>query len=240
MTDVVTEDIQMFDPNLQVPYADTWSAGWQRSISRNMAVEVRYVGTRARDLWTTYNINEVNIHENGFFEEFKLAQQNLQANIAQGRGTNFRYFGPNTGTSPLPIYLAYFSGRTDATTVAAYSSGNFASSTFYNPLRTFGDRLAPRQPRRRRRAAAERAQRRSRATSSSPIRDKLGGADIGGHGEIPATTACSSSCDAAWPRASSSRPATPTAAATSRTSIRSASRASTCSTRAKKVASPMP
>ncbi|HSG01471.1 MAG TPA: carboxypeptidase-like regulatory domain-containing protein, partial [Vicinamibacterales bacterium] len=134
MTDVVTEDVQIFDPNLQVPYADTWTAGWQRAISRNMAVEVRYVGTRSRDLWTTYNINEVNIHENGFFEEFKLAQANRVANVAAGRGSNCRYYGPGTGTSPLPIYLAYFSGRTDATNAAAYSSSSFASSTFYNPL----------------------------------------------------------------------------------------------------------
>jgi hypothetical protein len=135
MTDAVTEDIQIFDPNLQVPYADSWTAGWQRAISRNMAVEARYVGTRSRDLWTTYNINgEVNIHENGFFEEFKLAQANLLANIAAGRGTHFRYAGPGTGTSPLPIYLAYLTGRTDAGNTGAYGSSSFASSTFYNPL----------------------------------------------------------------------------------------------------------
>jgi len=134
LTDVETEDIQLFDPNLQIPYADTWSAGWQRSISRNMAVEVRYVGTRGRDLWATYNINELNIQENGVFNEFLLAQANLQANIAAGRGSNFRYYGAGTGTSPLPIALAYFSGRTDAGNAAAYSSSNFASSTYVNPL----------------------------------------------------------------------------------------------------------
>ena len=183
MTDVITGDVTMFDPNLQVPYADTWTAGWQRSISRNMAVEVRYVGTRSRDSWTTYNMNEVNIHENGFFEEFKLAQQNLQFNIANGRGTNFRYTGP--GTSPLPIYLAYFSGRTDATNTAAYSSSNFASSTFYNPLASrnpnpFGaaDNLD-----------ADAGRRQNALNAGLPANflvanpDKLGGANIRGHGD---------------------------------------------------------
>jgi hypothetical protein len=138
LTDIETEDVAWFDPNIQIPYADTWSAGYQRALTRNMAVEVRYVGTRSRDLWTTYNYNgEVNIHENGVLDEFRLAQQNLVANVAAGRGANFRYFGPGTGTSPLPIALAYFSGRTDAGNTGAYGSSNFASSTFVNPLDRF-------------------------------------------------------------------------------------------------------
>ena len=36
---------------MQVPHADSMSIGIQRSISRNMALEVRYVGTRGRDSW---------------------------------------------------------------------------------------------------------------------------------------------------------------------------------------------
>ena len=137
MTDVVTGDILAFEPNLQVPYSQTWTAGWQRKITSDMAVEARYVGSRSLQSWQTYNYNEVNIVENGFLDEFRLAQQNLQANIAAGRGSNFRYFGPGTGTSPLPTFVAYFAGRTDATnpgTSGAYGSSNFASSTFVNEL----------------------------------------------------------------------------------------------------------
>jgi hypothetical protein len=136
MTDIDTGDVATFDRDIQIPYADSWTAGIQRAISRNMAVEVRYVGTRSRDLWTTYNLNEINIHENGFLNEFRLAQQNLQANLAAGRGGTFRYFGPGTGTSPLPIFLAYFSGvpLSQAGDASRYTSSNFASSTFVNPL----------------------------------------------------------------------------------------------------------
>ena len=138
MTDVVTGDIVAFDPNLQVPYSQTWTAGWQRKLTTDMALEVRYVGTRSLQSWQTYNFNdEVNIVENGFLDEFRLAQQNLQANIAANRGANFRYFGPGTGTSPLPIFLAYLAGRTDITNTAAYSNSLFASSTFVNELATF-------------------------------------------------------------------------------------------------------
>jgi hypothetical protein len=136
MTEVVTGDLNIFDPDLQVPYADSWSVGIQRALGRNMAVEVRYIGTRSRDLWTTYDYNEINILENGFLEEFKLAQANLLANVTAGRGANFRYYGPGTGTYPLPIFLAYFSGvpASLAGDPARYTSTLFASTTFVNPL----------------------------------------------------------------------------------------------------------
>jgi hypothetical protein len=143
MSDVITGDIVGFDPNLQVPYSQTWTAGWQRKLTNNFAFEARYVGTRSIGSWTEYDYNnevDFNMVENGFLDEFRLAQENLLANVAAGRGTNFRYFGPGTGTSPLPIFVAYFSGRTDAGnggTSGAYGSSLFASSTFVNELARF-------------------------------------------------------------------------------------------------------
>ncbi|MEW5982628.1 MAG: carboxypeptidase regulatory-like domain-containing protein [Acidobacteriota bacterium] len=139
MTDVVTGDINLFDPDIKVPYADSYTVGLQRALGRSMAVEVRYVGTRSRDGWANLNYNEINIFENGFLSEFRAAQANLQANIAAGRGSNFRYYGPGTGTSPLPIMLAYFSGLSAANAgdPARYTSANFASNTFLNPLAMF-------------------------------------------------------------------------------------------------------
>jgi hypothetical protein len=133
MTDDIGADILAFDSNLQVPYSQTWTAGWQRRLTRDMAIEARYVGTRSLQSWLAYNFNEVNIVENGFLDEFRQAQANLQANIAAGRGNTFAFTGA-PGTAPLPIFLAYFSGRSDANNTAAYSSGNFRSNTFLNDL----------------------------------------------------------------------------------------------------------
>lgn len=132
----ITNSVNLFDPNLQVPYAQTWQVGFQRALSTTMAAEIRYIGTRSRQLWTAYNYNEINVIENGFLNEFKLAQQNLEANIAAGRGSNFRYYGQGTGTSPLPIILAYFSGvpTGQAGDASRYTSTLFANSTFLNPL----------------------------------------------------------------------------------------------------------
>jgi hypothetical protein len=134
----VTNSVNVYDPNIKVPYSQSWTLGIQRELDKNTVFEARYVGTRNLRGWTTYNLNSVenNIAENGLLAEFKLAQANLAANIAAGRGSNFRYAGPNTGTSPLPITLAYFSGRpaSQAGTAANYSSTNFASTTFVNTL----------------------------------------------------------------------------------------------------------
>ena len=127
------------DPNIQVPYADSWTVGLQRAVGRNMALEVRYVGTRSRDLWETLNYNEINIFDNGFINEFKAAQANLQANVAAGLAAQgFAYRGPDTGTVPLPTMFAYFQGSGDPNNAAAYTSANFRSNnTFLTPLARF-------------------------------------------------------------------------------------------------------
>jgi hypothetical protein len=139
-TDVVTGDMTVFSPDLRVPTAQTWQVGVQRALGQRMAFEVRYVGSRSDGNWRdNNNYNELNIIENGFLDEFKLAQANLQANVAAGRGGTFAYMGPGTGTSPLPIFLAYFNGvgRDRAGDAALYSSANFRSATFLNPLARF-------------------------------------------------------------------------------------------------------
>ena len=134
---VASNSVNIFDPNIKTPYVHQASVGFQRSVGRDMAFEIRYVGNRNMSAWTTENWNgEENIYETGFLNEFKLAQQNLVANLAAGRGANFRYAGAGTGTSPLPIYLAYLTGlpASRATDPTAYNSANFASTTWTTHL----------------------------------------------------------------------------------------------------------
>jgi hypothetical protein len=139
LSDVITGDIHIFNPDLQTPYAQTWAGGVRRKITRDIGVEVRYIGTRHLQGWGTFNINEANIIENGFLDEFRLAQNNLQANIAAGRGSSFAYFGPGTGTAPLPIYLAYLNGvnRTQAGNAALYTGTSWTDTNFTNSLAVF-------------------------------------------------------------------------------------------------------
>jgi hypothetical protein len=132
----ISDQINIFEPHLRTPYAQSFAFGVQRELTRDMVLEVRYVHNMNLQNWYVYNFNETNILENGFLDEFKLAVQNLQANIAAGRGNTFKYAGANTGTYPLPIYLAYFSGlpKDQASDPTKYTSSNFSNSNFYNRL----------------------------------------------------------------------------------------------------------
>ena len=80
-------NVNIFDPEIQLSYTNSFQVGFQRALSPNMAIEIRYVGTQNRNGWTTENWNEVNIYENGFLDEFKLAQANLRSHVAAGCGT---------------------------------------------------------------------------------------------------------------------------------------------------------
>ena len=112
-----------------------------RSISKDTAVEIRYVGNKSGSQWSSLNYNSIrteNILANGFMSEFKLAMANLAANNAAGgtRVGSFAYFGAGTGTSPLPIYLAYLNASRDSGNPAAYTGGTstWASTTLAGRL----------------------------------------------------------------------------------------------------------
>src|SRR5262249_48882379 len=151
---LITDSVNAFTPDLKIGKIHSWTFSLQREITPNTVLEVRYIGNRGKDLWRQYDLNELNILENGVMSEWSLAQQNLLANIAAGRcqpgvspirgnagfvsgcQANFAYYGPGTGTSPLPITLAYFQGLTGAAAgvAANYTSANFRSSTFFNSM----------------------------------------------------------------------------------------------------------
>ncbi len=131
----ISDYVDAFDPNLRTPYTLSWSFGLQRELTKDMALEVRYVATRNKQPWIRINYNEQNLVENGFLNEFKLAMANLQANIAAGRGNSFAYFGPGSNTSPLPITLAYVGGNVDPNDPVNYTKaviGTTAANVFTN------------------------------------------------------------------------------------------------------------
>jgi hypothetical protein len=70
------------NPNIRQPYVESWNFGVQRELGKSTALEVRYVGNLALHSWFSVNLNEANIFENGFLQEFKNAQNNLA--IANG------------------------------------------------------------------------------------------------------------------------------------------------------------
>ena len=132
-----------FDPNLRTGSVHSYSFGYQRELDTNTVIEVRYVGNRGIDIWRQHDLNEFNTIENGFADEFRKAQDNLYANLAAGRGATFAYFGDGTGTSPLPIALAYFSGN--ALVNGVRYSAQFTNGQVVAPLASQANRYTSAQ-----------------------------------------------------------------------------------------------
>ena len=61
---------------------ESWNIGIQRALTKTAVLEVRYKGNQTHRQWRTFDLNETNIFENGFLNEFKNAQNNLA--IANG------------------------------------------------------------------------------------------------------------------------------------------------------------
>ncbi len=123
-----TSPLRTVDPNIKTPYIYNWSIGWQRELWADAAVEVRYLGNAGRNLWRAYNLNEVNVFENGFLDEFRAAQRNLAINAANGR-TGFANTGL-PGQSALPMFDAAFGargGQAALPTGSGYTNGTFVT-----------------------------------------------------------------------------------------------------------------
>jgi hypothetical protein len=118
------------NPDLRTPYTINWNFGIQRQLRGDMVLEVKYVGNQAHHAWRTSNLNEVNIFENGFLQEFKNAQNNLKINQAGG----VQSFANNglAGQVPLPIFDAAF-GAIGSTAAVAAGSG-YATTGFITNL----------------------------------------------------------------------------------------------------------
>jgi len=123
------------NPNLRSPYVHQFSFGIEREIFKDTALEIRYSGNRSPNGWRAQDINEINIFENGFLQEFLNAQKNL---AARG-GTNF---APGCATCvPTPILDKFFAGLA-STSTTGYQSSTFISYLTQNNVGTMGMTLA--------------------------------------------------------------------------------------------------
>jgi hypothetical protein len=134
-----SSNVYVFDPHIKTPSAFSYSFSWQRQLASDMSVEARFIHTNSFNTWTSggqlpyMDYNELNILDNGFLNEFKLAQANLQANIAAGKGSSFAYTGI-AGTSPLPILLSYLNGVNTPNDAAKYTGSVWTNTTLVQSM----------------------------------------------------------------------------------------------------------
>lgn len=141
-----TTSIQTMKDDLKTGWVQSWNVGVQRMIMKDTVVEVRYLGNKGYNLWHTFNLNEVNIFENGFLQEFKNAQSNLAINVANGR-TGFANQGL-PGQVALPIFDAMFGARGSQAALPAnqsYTNGNFVNDLTLGEAGRLASRVAGNQ-----------------------------------------------------------------------------------------------
>jgi hypothetical protein len=118
----VPQSFDTVDPRIRSPYTEAWNFGIERKLPGNNVLEVAYVGNHVVHSWLQYDLNELNIFENGFLNQFKAAQANLAANA----GTTFADNTGVSGLTPTPIFDTAFTGQASA----------FTNSTFIYDLQS--------------------------------------------------------------------------------------------------------
>jgi carboxypeptidase family protein len=110
--------VNEFDNNLRMGYVQSWNFSIQREITKDTVLDLRYVGNHGTGLWRQVNLNEVNIFENGFLNEFKVAANNLA--IARTANPNSVDFGNRglAGQQSIPILSTALAGATSDTVIA--------------------------------------------------------------------------------------------------------------------------
>jgi len=130
--------VRDFHPDLGVGYVQSWTLGLQREILRDTVLEVRYVGNHGTGLWRRVDLNEVNIFENGFLNEFKIAQSNLAiARAASPASINFGNAGI-AGQRDIPIIRTALNTTSDtaiATQIERGQAGTLANAIATNAQR---------------------------------------------------------------------------------------------------------
>src|SRR5687768_7057014 len=116
------------DPDIQIPRIEQYSFGVQRELFGNMALEVRYVGSRSKNLVRGIDINQIDIFNNGFLADFNRARANL--------ALTGNPFCVSAGCQPLQIFVngAGGPGRLGVNTAAANAVGRINRTTFINNL----------------------------------------------------------------------------------------------------------
>jgi hypothetical protein len=151
------------DPNLRSPFVHQYSFGIEREIFKDTALEIRYQGNFSSNTWRAQDINEVNIFENGFLNDFIRAQNNLAiclANSAACRAAQAAAGIPVTvaggvgqtastfqnwglpGQLPLTVFDRFFFASTAVGIHQNYANSTFITNLNANNVGTLASTLA--------------------------------------------------------------------------------------------------
>jgi hypothetical protein len=111
-----------FDPHYTSPYIQNLTLSVTRSVGRNVTVDMRYVGTLSRKLFTTLNLNENNFLYNGLLDALDRVRT----------GTEIT----KTAADPKSLLDQIFNGINLCTSTANVNVGNCTTGGTYGPIGT--------------------------------------------------------------------------------------------------------
>jgi hypothetical protein len=120
----------LIDPNLATPYVQQWNLGIEHSW-KGFLLSGRYVGNRVLKQFRVIDLNQININQDTYLQDFITARQNGFLALAQ-RGTFNPTYNPEiAGSRPLPFFdrLSWgglLSNATVAGTIRAGEPGTLA------------------------------------------------------------------------------------------------------------------
>ncbi|MEI9976126.1 MAG: hypothetical protein WDO73_31155 [Ignavibacteriota bacterium] len=208
LTPAMSNSLYTYDPHIKIPYVQSWNAGFQRQISKNSAIEVRYTGNHGIKYWRQVNLNELNTFENGFQSQFYAAQENLFINrgcqgapsspgswnsCSNPNSNSFANAGLPGQSSNIGILTTAFGGSSDVTTATALRQNNVGSlaNTYQTNTTDYGRLMAA-----------------GYRPNLFVVNPAVTGANIFENGGWSRTTLCRWNTTATWPRGCSSRAAT--------------------------------
>jgi Carboxypeptidase regulatory-like domain/TonB dependent receptor len=132
------QTVSDYNPSIKPEYVESWTLGFQRELDHNTVIDFRYVGNHGVGLWRSINLNEVNVFENGFLQQFNTAASNLA--IARQTTPTSNNFGNQglPGQQAIPIIstaLGTTNDQTSATYLVQGQAGAFANSIATNATR---------------------------------------------------------------------------------------------------------
>ncbi len=121
LTDRV-QTARTYDSGLRTAYVQNWNFSIQRSLTRNLTLDVRYVGNKGTGLLRGADVNEMNVFENGILDAFLITQQGGHAPLFDRifQGINLAGRGVVDGRTVTGSDLL----RVNSTTQAYFVSGN--------------------------------------------------------------------------------------------------------------------
>jgi len=112
--------VYAFNAGLRNPYIQNFSITLQRALTENSSLRLSYVGSTSNKLVRAYNLDEVNILNNGFLDAYLAVQQGgtspLMDSLLAGLGLN------STTVRSISTFQTYFANNNPATLAALLQS----------------------------------------------------------------------------------------------------------------------